>query len=77
MGKRNNTCIFALPSLTYAMRANELLKNYGIYSRVVSLDPSITKKGCAHGIETECRNNLKTKNILLDQNIPISEITGV
>lgn len=76
MGKRNNRCLLALPSVTYAMRASELLKNYGIDSRVLSLDPSMTKKGCANGIETDCKNLLRAKNILLDRNIPISEIRG-
>lgn len=75
MGKRN-MCIFALPSVTYAMRASELLKHYGIYSRVINLDPAATQKGCANGIETECKNLVRAKNILLDQNIPISEIAG-
>ena len=76
MGKRKDFCIFALPSVTYAMRASELLENYGIYARVISLDPSVTKKGCANGIETQRRYMERVKNILLDHSIPISEIAG-
>ena len=77
MGKRNSQrCILALPSVTYAMRASELLESYGISSRVTALEPYMTKKGCANGIETDCRNLIRAKNILLDNNIPVSETAG-
>ncbi|MBR5516084.1 MAG: DUF3343 domain-containing protein [Clostridia bacterium] len=76
MGKRNNMCALALPSLTYAMRASELLKSNGIYSRVITLDPSVTKKGCTNGIETECKQIARAKAILIDRSIPIGEISG-
>ncbi|MBE6573951.1 MAG: DUF3343 domain-containing protein [Ruminococcaceae bacterium] len=77
MGKRNSqSCILALPSVTYAMRASELLKKYNISSRVISLEPYMTKKGCANGIELDCRVMSRARSILMDNNIPVSEATG-
>ncbi|MBQ3183280.1 MAG: DUF3343 domain-containing protein [Clostridia bacterium] len=72
MAKTNNGCIISLPSETYAMSAQRLLSANGIVSRVVKTDPSITKKGCSIGIETDCRQTAKAKGILLNHSIPIS-----
>ncbi len=76
MGLKNNNCIFALPSVTYAMRAKELLALRSVSAKVVSLDSRMTKKGCANGIEISCRHMGQAKEILLNASIPISEISG-
>ncbi len=73
MANINNRCIIALPSVTYAMRSSELLTEYGILSKVVKLDSSLTKKGCANGIELDCRTSAKAKGILINHSIPVSE----
>ena len=76
MANINNRCIIALPSVTYAMRSSELLGVYGITSKVIKLDSSLTKKGCANGIELNCRYLPKAKGILLNASMPISETAG-
>lgn len=72
--KNKGLCILSTPSLTYALRACDLLLGYGIVARAVSVDPSLTKKGCSHGIELECHNKSAAKKLLLDKSIPVSEL---
>ncbi len=72
MVKTNNGCIIPLPSETYAMSAQKLLSGYGIASRMVKIDPSVSKKGCSVGIETDCGYITKAKGILLNHSIPVS-----
>lgn len=74
--KNSGSCIFALPSVTYAMRATQLLAVYKIPSEVITLSSGKTRKGCAHGIALNCKYLQKAKNILLSESIPISEVTG-
>ncbi len=69
-------CVIALSSVTYAIQASKLLKNEKIYSRVVQLDSSRTKKGCANGIELDCAQLSRAKRILYQRGIPISETVG-
>ena len=77
MGNRNaQKCLFAMPSATYAIRASELIAKFNIPSRVIQIDPNVTKKGCSNGIEVDCRLKDRVKSILLDNNIPISRMIG-
>lgn len=69
-------CIFAINSLTYAMKGQQVLHERAIWSQVVKIDSELTKKGCAYGIQIECKNLNNVKNILMKYNIPFSEILG-
>ncbi len=47
-----------MKSMTGALKAEKALNNKGIPCRIVSLDPSLTKKGCSYGVafSSDCRN---------------------
>ena len=69
-------CIFAVSSLTYAMKGQQELNDRAIWSQIVKIDSELTKKGCAYGIQIECRNLNNVRNIFIKSNIPYSEILG-
>jgi len=69
-------CIFAISSLTYAMKGQQELNNRSIWSQIVKIDSKMTKKGCAYGIQIECSNLNNVKNLFNKNNIPYSEILG-
>ena len=69
-------CIFAISSLTYAMKGQQELNSKAIRSQIVKIDSEKTKKGCAYGIQIDCSNQNNVKNILNKTNIPYSEILG-
>ena len=50
---KQNTTVIALRSLTHAMKAQKLLREHGIDSRVVKPDNERTEKGCGYGIELD------------------------
>ena len=58
------TCIATTTSLNLSIKAQKALLSAGIYSRIVSLDPSMTPKGCAYGIEFSCSEERTVKSIL-------------
>jgi len=43
-------CIIAVRSQTFASRGGRLLHKAGIPYSIVSIDPSLTRRGCAHGL---------------------------
>ncbi|MBQ8508621.1 MAG: DUF3343 domain-containing protein [Clostridia bacterium] len=45
-----NTSTIALASMTYAMKAQELLRAAGIGSQVVRVRPELTPGGCSYGL---------------------------
>ena len=45
------SCTAAIGSLTLAMKAKSALDAAGIYCTIVKLDPTMTKRGCAYGLE--------------------------
>lgn len=63
------TCIATLTSLNTSIKAQQVLSQSGIYSKIVSLDPSMTPKGCAYGIEFSCSDERLVKSILRAQRI--------
>lgn len=68
------TCIATIPSLNICIRAQKALANEGLYSKIVSVDPSITRRGCAYGIEFSCSDERQIRNILRRAGVSISQI---
>ncbi len=66
-------CIASMPSLNISIQAQRALGGKGIFSRIVSLDPSMTKKGCAYGIEFSCEMERDVKAVLKRERIYPSE----
>ena len=64
-----NICIATISSLNLSIKAQKALANEKIYSKIVSLDPSLTKKGCAYGIEFSCSEERTVRTILRREGI--------
>lgn len=69
-------CIAAIKNMTGAMRARDTLRRVGIDSEVVSVDASLTKRGCAYGISFPCEREAEVKRILRNKKIDFGEIMG-
>jgi len=65
----NAKCTVALHSLTYAMRAKEILQLNGIGTRVIRLMPGQSPNGCAFGIEVFCNVAVRASAILTGHGI--------
>ena len=63
--------VIVLSSITYALKAQELLKNNGIYAKITRSRAVKSVRGCGYGIlfETELEN--KALKILSENGIPI------
>ena len=53
--QNDKTAVIAMPTLTYALQGEALLRSAGVYVRVIKLPAGATKKGCAYGLEIEER----------------------
>ena len=58
-------CTAALGSLTNAMKAQRVLSEAEIESNIVKLEASMTRKGCAYGVEFPC-DLIKTVRSLMN-----------
>lgn len=69
-----NTCIATIPSLNTCIKAQKALSSYGYYCKVVSVDPRLTRRGCAYGIQFSCDDERSVRQILSRAGIRISQI---
>lgn len=67
------TTIAAINSMNICIHAHKILAENGYYSKIISLDPALTKKGCAYGLEFSASEEGKIKNILRHANVPVSQ----
>ncbi len=65
-------CTAAIGSLTIAMKALSVLEQADLSARIVKLDPSMTRKGCAYGIEYSCENHKAVRSAFNAANISAS-----
>jgi hypothetical protein len=59
-----NTCIATIPSLNICIKAQKVLNENAIYCKIVSIDPKLTRRGCAYGIEFSCSDEHNVKSVL-------------
>lgn len=59
-----NICIATIPSLNICIKAQKALNENAIFCRIVSIDPKLTKRGCAYGIEFSCSDERNVRSIL-------------
>ncbi len=71
---RMNTCVVTMRSVTYAMKGQQLLRNYAIDARPVRLNAQTAAKGCAYGLEISCMQADAVVSIFLKNGIPYSGI---
>ena len=69
-------CIIAMKSQTYAERARRTAVFERIYVDVVSIDPSVTRRGCAYGIRLPCSEVEQMKSVMDKKNIPYGDVIG-
>lgn len=65
-------CTAAIGSLTITMKAHSVLNSASINSKVVKLEPSMTKKGCAYGIEFFCDDYKRVRSAFSANKISVS-----
>ena len=57
-------CIITTKSQTLAKKAERSLSRTGIDSRVTSVDPSLTERGCGWGLELFCSDVSAAEQVL-------------
>ncbi len=63
--------VLVLSSITYALKAQELLKNNGIYATLTRSRAVRSVRGCGHGLSFDEALYEKAKTLLVDSGIPI------
>lgn len=66
------SCTAAIGSLTLAMKAHSVLTASGLNGRIVKLDPSMTRRGCAYGIEYSCEDHKAVRSAFNTAKISVS-----
>lgn len=67
------TCIYITGSVTQAMKAKRILSEHSIVVNTVKIGSDKSKKGCVHGIESNCQNAANIRNILHSAGINFEE----
>jgi len=69
-------CIITMKSMTYAEKAKRTALGAGIRGEIVSIDPSVTKRGCAYGLSLPCREAARLLPVLEKKGIRYGEVLG-
>ena len=69
-------CIITMKSATYAEKAKKAARSAGIGGQIVSIDPSITKRGCAYGLSLDCSVVQDLIRLLERKKIPYGAVLG-
>ena len=67
-----NICTAAIGSLTYAIKAQRALEQGGIGGEIVKLDASMTRRGCAYGVEFPCELQREVRAIMNAEKITVN-----
>jgi len=65
-------CTAAIGSLTYAIKAQRALEQAGFFGNIVKLNASMTRRGCAYGLEFHCEDMRAVRAIINTESIPVS-----
>ena len=66
------SCTAAIGSLTLAMKAASALGAEGLDGKIVKLDPTMTRRGCAYGIEYSCEKHKAVRSAFNAAKISVS-----
>lgn len=69
-------CILTMKSRTQAEQARRIAGELRISSDVVSVDPSVTKYGCAFGLRFPCGASERLTAALAKKNVSYGELIG-
>ena len=67
--------IITVGSVTYAAKAQRLLRSVNIPSKLVKIDPSYAPSGCTHGIEINYNDFISAAGELRRNNIQYNVIS--
>ena len=73
MNRSYDLCTASMRSMTYALKTQRLLEAAGVYSYIVKLDSSATRRGCAYGITFYCASGDTVRRILRSERISVSQ----
>lgn len=62
--------------MTHAVKAKRVLSVAGIPCDIVSIDSSVTKRGCAYGVSYPCEMTERVQDILRRYGLDYGEIIG-
>lgn len=65
--------MFTTRTVTYAEKAKRLLAQSSIGAYIVKLDPALSPRGCAFGIEFDSRHKDNVRQILNRNGVPFGE----
>jgi hypothetical protein len=71
-----SNCIIAMQSATMAKKAERALNAVRIPCNTVSIDPSVTKRGCGYGVSMGCSFLSEAVRVLERKNITHGEVIG-
>jgi hypothetical protein len=63
--------VLVMSSITYALKAQELLKNNGVYATLTRSRAVRSVRGCGHGLSFDETAYEKAKQLLTEAGIPI------
>ena len=69
-------CTAAIGSLTHAINAQRALSDAGIHGDIVKLDASMTRRGCAYGVEFPCEQGRTVRSVMNAKKINVSNYFG-
>ena len=69
-------CIATMQSMTQAMKAREQMLVAHIDTEIVSIDPALTKRGCAYGLAFPGRGCTEVRQILAQKRIGCGVLLG-
>ncbi len=69
-------CIATVRNMTGAIRIRDVLIKNGIDAEIVSVDASLTRRGCAYGVSFSCIAENQVKRILNTKRLDYGEIMG-
>ncbi len=67
-------CIITLPSMTFAQKARLVLTANKIEASVLKLPPTLSDKGCAWGVDIDCRKANDATHILTVSDLPYKKV---
>jgi len=74
MQSKTNMCLISIKNLTAAQMAKKALTREGIYTTIVSVDPTLTKSGCSYGLSFNCAEGDAVRRVLNRAQINYGEL---
>ncbi len=67
-------CVIASKSMTMASKAQNILHEHAIVSKIVKIDPHLSSHGCSFGVEVNCAQIENAKKLLDKNRVPYSKV---